>query len=129
MPRYGKRTRPAVNNEFPPRSARVALSTTSTCAPASRAASAAQSAALPLPTTTTWDIGRERNTAPVRVYLPSRRAPAVETLEFCNVERDGRLLIVTIRRPEVMNALHPSANQELARVFDDFEKDPELWIA
>jgi enoyl-CoA hydratase/carnithine racemase len=53
----------------------------------------------------------------------------VETLEFCNVEREGRLLLVTIRRPEVMNALHPAANQELARVFDDFEKDPELWIA
>jgi enoyl-CoA hydratase/carnithine racemase len=52
----------------------------------------------------------------------------VEKLEFCDVERDGRLLLVTIRRPEVMNALHPPANQELARVFDDFEKDPELWI-
>jgi enoyl-CoA hydratase/carnithine racemase len=49
-------------------------------------------------------------------------------LEFCDVERDGRLLIVTIRRPEVMNALHPPANQELSRVFDEFEQDPELWI-
>jgi enoyl-CoA hydratase/carnithine racemase len=53
----------------------------------------------------------------------------MESLEFCDVERDGHLLIVTIRRPEVMNALHPPANQELARVFDQFEKDPDQWIA
>ena len=28
------------------------------------------------------------------------------TYEFCKVERDGRLTIVTLNRPEVMNALH-----------------------
>ncbi len=49
--------------------------------------------------------------------------------EFCIVERDGRLLIVTINRPEVLNALHPPANFELAQVFDDFAADPELWVA
>lgn len=49
--------------------------------------------------------------------------------EFCKVETDGRLLVVTIDRPEVMNALHPAANAELAAVFDDFAADPELWVA
>jgi crotonobetainyl-CoA hydratase len=49
--------------------------------------------------------------------------------EFCKVERDGRLCIVTIDRPEVMNALHPPANQELAHAFDEFCADPELWVA
>ncbi len=49
--------------------------------------------------------------------------------EFCTAERDGRLLTVTIRRPEVMNALHPPANLELAAVFDDFCNDPDLWVA
>jgi len=49
--------------------------------------------------------------------------------EFCTVERDDRLLIVTIARPERMNALHPPANEELARVFDDFAADPSLWVA
>ena len=34
--------------------------------------------------------------------------------EFCKTERDGRVLTVTITRPEVMNSLHPPANQELA---------------
>jgi len=49
--------------------------------------------------------------------------------EFCRVEREGRVLIVTIDRPEVMNALHPPANFELEGVFDDFASDPELWVA
>ena len=49
--------------------------------------------------------------------------------EFCKTETDGRLLIVTINRPEVMNALHPPASFELERVFDDFAADPELWVA
>jgi len=48
---------------------------------------------------------------------------------FCTVERDGPLLIVTIDRPERMNALHPPANEELVGVFDDFAADPELWVA
>jgi len=49
--------------------------------------------------------------------------------EFCKAERDGRLLVVTIDRPEVMNALHPPANAELAKVFDEFAADPDLWVA
>ncbi len=49
--------------------------------------------------------------------------------EFCKVERDGRLLVVTIQRPEVMNALHPPANRELGEAFDAFAADPELWVA
>ena len=49
--------------------------------------------------------------------------------EFCRVERDGKLLVVTLDRPERMNALHPPANLELAGVFDAFESDPELWLA
>ena len=49
--------------------------------------------------------------------------------EFCKAERDGRVFVVTIDRPEVMNALHPPANQELGRVFDEFAADPDLWVA
>ncbi len=49
--------------------------------------------------------------------------------EFCRAEREGRVLVVTMDRPEVMNALHPPANFELERVFDDFVADPELWVA
>mgnify|MGYP006287093497 CR=1 FL=1 len=49
--------------------------------------------------------------------------------QYCTTERDGHLLIVTINRPERMNALHPPANAELAQVFDDFAADPDLWVA
>ena len=48
--------------------------------------------------------------------------------EFSDSERDGHVLTVTINRPEVMNALHPAANRELAEVWDDFQNDPELWV-
>ena len=37
--------------------------------------------------------------------------------------------VVTLDRPELLNALHPPANLELGRVFDEFEEDPELWVA
>ena len=49
--------------------------------------------------------------------------------EFCSVEREGRLTIVTIQRPAVMNSLHQPANAELAAVFDDFASDPDQWVA
>ena len=49
--------------------------------------------------------------------------------EFCEVTRDGHVLTVTIARPEVMNAIHPPASTELARAFDEFVADPELWVA
>jgi enoyl-CoA hydratase/carnithine racemase len=52
-----------------------------------------------------------------------------KTLQYCKTERDGRLFTVTIARPERMNALHWMANEELASVFDEFEADPELWVA
>ena len=48
---------------------------------------------------------------------------------FVNVEREGPITLVTINRPEVMNALHPPAQQEMEKVFDDFQNDPEQWIA
>ena len=51
------------------------------------------------------------------------------TLEFCTVVREGGLTIVTLNRPEVMNALHSAAHFELSRVFDDFAADPEQWVA
>lgn len=49
--------------------------------------------------------------------------------EFCTVERDGRLLIVTLNRPERYNALHFPAHFELAEVWDEFAADPDLWVA
>ncbi|WP_375690277.1 enoyl-CoA hydratase-related protein [Pseudooceanicola sp. LIPI14-2-Ac024] len=49
--------------------------------------------------------------------------------EFCKVDREGPILIVTINRPEVYNALHAPAHNELAQVWDDFAADEDLWVA
>ena len=49
--------------------------------------------------------------------------------EFVRLEKKGRLSIITINRPEVMNALHPPANHELDEIFNEFTQDPETWIA
>jgi enoyl-CoA hydratase/carnithine racemase len=51
------------------------------------------------------------------------------SLSFTRIAREGRVLTVTIDRPEAMNALHPAANHELEGVFDAFAADPDLWVA
>jgi crotonobetainyl-CoA hydratase len=49
--------------------------------------------------------------------------------EFCSVAKDGHVVVVTIERPERLNALHPPANVELGEVFDDFAADDDAWVA
>jgi crotonobetainyl-CoA hydratase len=49
--------------------------------------------------------------------------------EYCRVERRDHLMVVTLTRPERLNALHPPANAELGRVFDAFAADDDLWLA
>jgi enoyl-CoA hydratase/carnithine racemase len=47
---------------------------------------------------------------------------------FCAVADEGRLRIVTLNRPEVMNALHSEAHAELAAVWDEFAARDDLWV-
>ena len=47
---------------------------------------------------------------------------------FCTVEDEGRVRIVTINRPEVMNALHSEAHWEFDAVWNEFAADPDLWV-
>lgn len=49
--------------------------------------------------------------------------------EFCTAARDGRVFTVTLSRPELLNALHPPSHAELDRIWNEFEADPELWVA
>jgi len=49
--------------------------------------------------------------------------------EFCSVDKDGHVVVVTIERPERLNALHPPANVELGEVFDEFAADDDAWVA
>lgn len=46
----------------------------------------------------------------------------------CKVEDEGRVRIVTVNRPEVMNALHSEASHELAAVWDEFAVRDDLWV-
>jgi crotonobetainyl-CoA hydratase len=49
--------------------------------------------------------------------------------EFIQVEKQGHLTILTMNRPDVMNALHPPACKEMDEAFEDFSNDPESWVA
>jgi len=61
--------------------------------------------------------------------FPARPPGLREEYEHVTVARDGHLLEVTINRPEVRNALHPPANDELDEIFDAYFADPDLWVA
>lgn len=48
--------------------------------------------------------------------------------EFCTVQDEGRLRIVTLNRPEVLNALHADAHFELTAIWDEFAERDDLWV-
>lgn len=45
------------------------------------------------------------------------------------IEREGHLTIVTIDRPDAMNALHRVQHDRLAEIFDEFDADAGQWVA
>ena len=47
---------------------------------------------------------------------------------YCMVQDEGRIRIVTLNRPEVMNALHSEASHELEHVWDEFAARGDLWV-
>jgi crotonobetainyl-CoA hydratase len=47
---------------------------------------------------------------------------------YCTVEDEGRIRIVTVNRPESMNAIHSEAGHELERVWDEFAARDDLWV-
>ncbi len=49
--------------------------------------------------------------------------------QFIRYEKREKIAWITIDRPEVMNALHPDANEELSRAWDDVAADPDVWVA
>lgn len=60
---------------------------------------------------------------------PCRRTGFRDAYRYVRAERRDHILIVTICRPEVRNALSPPANDELEEVFDAFEEDRGLRAA
>jgi len=50
-------------------------------------------------------------------------------LQFCRYEKKGHVAYITITRPEVLNALHAPANEELSKAWDVFAADDDAWVA
>jgi enoyl-CoA hydratase/carnithine racemase len=48
--------------------------------------------------------------------------------EYIIVERKEHLTIITLNRPERMNALHAPAHQELHKVLNEYSNDPDQWV-
>jgi len=48
--------------------------------------------------------------------------------EFCTVEDEGRLRIVTLNRPELLNSLHNAASNELEAIWDEYAVRDDLWV-
>ncbi|HEX4657283.1 MAG TPA: enoyl-CoA hydratase-related protein, partial [Streptosporangiaceae bacterium] len=65
----------------------------------------------------------------MNALFPPRPAVLRDRYDYVLVRRDGHVLEVTINRPEVRNALHPAANDELDHVFDAYFADAGLWVA
>lgn len=53
----------------------------------------------------------------------------MSSYQFISTRSHGNIFVLTINRPEVMNALHPPASSEMAAAWDDFAADPDLWVA
>jgi len=43
-------------------------------------------------------------------------------------QKEGRIAIFTINRPEALNAMSVAASQELSNVMMEFRDDPDLWV-
>ena len=48
--------------------------------------------------------------------------------KFLTTEISGHVLEVTINRPDVMNSLHPPSHQEFDEVWNEFDKEENLWV-
>lgn len=49
--------------------------------------------------------------------------------DFIKTDRDGRILTITLDRPQVLNSLHAPACHELSAVWDMFVAEDSLWVA
>jgi len=87
----------------------------------------------PDPLGRTVSVRRERNTnylkMPSLFELRGADAFLSRSFKFVKIERRDRVLEITLNRPKSYNALHAAAHFELAEIFDEFERDPDLWVA
>jgi len=51
------------------------------------------------------------------------------SFDFIKTEKKGHILVVTMNRPDVYNAVHVDMHHEMAQCWDDFAADQDLWVA
>jgi len=49
--------------------------------------------------------------------------------EFITVENKDHLTVITLNRPEAMNAISPLVSAELSSAFNEFSDDPDAWVS
>ena len=52
-----------------------------------------------------------------------------EQFEKVLYEKDGRIALITINRPDSLNAIDPQTGYEIRAAFNDFKEDDDLWVA
>ncbi|MGK2908372.1 MAG: enoyl-CoA hydratase-related protein [Sphingobium sp.] len=63
-----------------------------------------------------------------RIGMPAPSTGLVRQFDDLLVERDGKVLLVTLNRPANMNALHTAIHFSLHEIWDEFEADDSLWV-
>jgi crotonobetainyl-CoA hydratase len=48
--------------------------------------------------------------------------------KLIKVEKKEHLTIITINRPESMNAMNPPTSAEMSHAFNEFDEDPDAWV-
>jgi acetyl-CoA C-acetyltransferase len=64
-----------------------------------------------------------------RIGLDAPVTGIVRQFDEVLVERFGHVLQVTLNRPENMNALHSGVHFALHEIWDEYERDNDLWVA
>ncbi|TNB47772.1 enoyl-CoA hydratase [Martelella lutilitoris] len=49
--------------------------------------------------------------------------------EFITTEKRGKVLVLTMNRPELYNAVHAPMHDEMHAAWNAFAADPDLWVA
>ena len=50
-------------------------------------------------------------------------------MAFVTLEREGHIALITMNRPEALNALNRQVLEDLSQVLDQVEADPDLYVA
>jgi enoyl-CoA hydratase len=77
---------------------------------------------------------QDRACAVIKSQVPSPEFISGKTMQFANYKsltfgRRGRILEITMNRPETLNAVDEAMHTELARVFVDVSNDPDCDVA